>query len=196
MRTKSTAIWFLTSITFISLVHLIEAITAIIFNNPIRLLQLYPYGNVLATSFTPTTYLYVTATATAVLWAATCLVAFNNPVESYVNKRVRTDEKLIQDRDALLDSMCETVESDHRTLTRLTDIMRKMQKGEADEDISASSAKMPSDIVVTSGPILTKGSPSKVCARTQKKQKATKKKNGSQNGNIKTSAARLSLRKR
>jgi hypothetical protein len=122
MRTKSIAIWLLTSITFISVVHLIEAIT-------------YPYGNLLVNSFTPTTYLHVTTTATAVLWAATCLVAFNNPVESYVNKRVQSEERIIQDREALLDRMCETVDSDHRTLTRLSDTIRKMQKGEATKNL-------------------------------------------------------------
>jgi hypothetical protein len=135
MRTKSIAIWLLTSITFISVVHLIEAITVMMFNNPIRLLQLYPYGNLLVNSFTPTTYLHVTTTATAVLWAATCLVAFNNPVESYVNKRVQSEERIIQDREALLDRMCETVDSDHRTLTRLSDTIRKMQKGEATKNL-------------------------------------------------------------
>jgi hypothetical protein len=196
MRTKSIAIWFLTSMTFIALIHLIEAVTVIMLNNPIRLLQLYPYGNTLVNSFTPTTYLYVTATATAVLWAATCLIAFNSPMESYVNKRVQTDERLMQDRGALLDHMCETVESDHQTLTSLTDIMRKMQKGETDEEFSAATPKIPSDIVVTSGPILTKGFSSEFCANPRTKQNAMKKKNGSQNGNVKTHAASLTLRKR
>jgi hypothetical protein len=195
MRTKSIAIWFLTSITFISLVHLIEALSVIMFNNPIRLLQLYPYGNSLAESFTPITYLYVTATATAVLWAATCLVAFNNPVESYVSKLVQTDEKVMQDQDALLDRMCETFESDLRTLTRLTDIMRKMQKGEADEEFSAATPKTSSDIIVTSGPILTQGFASEFCTKPRTKQKATKK-NGGQNSNVKTNATHSPLRKR
>ena len=195
MRTKSIAIWFLTSITFISLVHLIEALTVIMLNNPIRLLQLYPYGKTLADSFTPITYLFVTATATAVLWAATCLVAFNNPVESYLHKLVQADGKAMQDRDALLDRMCETFESDLRTLTRLTDILRMMQKGEADKELPAATTKTSSDIIVTSGPILTKGFATEFNTKPMTKQKATKK-NGSQNSNVKTNAAHLALRKR
>jgi hypothetical protein len=197
VRTKSIAIWLLTSITFISLVHLIEAIMVFMFNNPIRLLQLYPYGNVIANSLTAQSYLYITATATAVLWAATCLVAFNNPVESYVNKHVQTDEKFLQDRAELLNRMCETVESDHQTLTKLTDIMRNMQKGEnVDEDFTTATPKIPTGIGVKSRPILTKGFPSIFNAKVKTKPKTAKKKNGSKKGNVKTHGASLSLQRK
>ena len=174
MRTKSIAIWFLTSITFVSLVHLIEALTVIMFNNPIRLLQLYPFASTLLKAFTPYTYLYVTATATAILWAVTCLVAFNNPVELYVSKREQTDA-MLQDRDVLLDRMCETVESDHQTLTRLTDIMRKMQKGTNNEETSTATPSFPKEpVTLKSKPFPTKGFPSKFAAQSAKTTKPQK----------------------
>jgi len=132
MRRKSIAIWALTSITFISLVHFIEAITTIMFNNPIRLLHIYPYTSELVKSLTPITYLYVTAAATAILWAITCLVAFNNPVELYIKKRQQTEAEL-RDRDELLDHICETVESDHQTLTQMKDLICRMQSGIKEE---------------------------------------------------------------
>ena len=128
MRKKAIAIWVLTTITFISLVHLIEAITVIILDTPIRLLQLYPLINVALKALTPTAYFYISAVSTVILWGITCLVAFHNPVELYLNKREVTETQL-QDKSELLDRMCETVESDHQTLTQLTDLIHKMQKG-------------------------------------------------------------------
>src|SRR4030067_62794 len=43
MRKKCLAIWILITFTFIALIHLIEAITVIMLNNPIRIVQLYPF---------------------------------------------------------------------------------------------------------------------------------------------------------
>jgi hypothetical protein len=205
MRKKSIAIWFLTSITFISLVHLIEAITVIMFNNPIRLLQLYPFANTLLKALTPYSYLYVSAGITAIIWAITCLVAFNNPVELYVNKREQTDA-ILQDRDVLLDRMCETVESDHQVLTRLTDSIRRMQKGMNDEEISPAVPSFPKETVtLKSKPFPTKGFPSKFAAQSAKttkpqktglvhaKQKITSRKNGNQKAMISASGANIPM---
>jgi hypothetical protein len=132
MRKKCVAIWILTTITFISLVHLIEAIIVIMFNNPIRLLQLYPLINEPLKALTPTAYLYITAVSTAILWGITCLVAFHNPVELYLNRREVTETQL-QGKSELLEHMCETVESDHQTLTQLADLIHRMQKRMNDE---------------------------------------------------------------
>jgi hypothetical protein len=130
MRQKCIAIWALTTVTFISLIHLIEAITAIMFNNPIRLLQLYPFIGESLKTIAPQTYLYITATTTVILWGITCLIAFHNPVELYLNRR-ETTEIALQDKGEILDRVCETVESDHQKLTQLTDIVHKIQKSTA-----------------------------------------------------------------
>jgi hypothetical protein len=132
MKKKCMAIWVLTTITFISLVHLIEAITVIILNTPIRLLQLYPFINEPLKALTPYAYFYISAITTVVLWGVTCLVAFQSPIEHYLNQREMTETQL-QDKSELLDRMYETVESDHQTLTQLSDLIHKMQKGMKDE---------------------------------------------------------------
>ena len=126
MRKKCIAIWILTTFTFIALIHLIEAITVIMLNNPIRLTQLYPFIGELLNSLSPATYLYVSALSTAILWGITCLVAFHNPVEIYLNKRTATEAQL-QEKGELLDRMYETMESDHETLAQLKDIVRNVQ---------------------------------------------------------------------
>ena len=132
MRTKSITIWALTSLTFISLVHLIEAITVITLNNPIRLTQLYPFINEPLKALTPATYFWITAITTCVLWGITCMVAFHNPVELYLQRHEVTETQL-QDKSDALDRVCETVESDHQTLTQLSDLIRKMQKDQNPE---------------------------------------------------------------
>jgi len=95
-------------------------------NNPIRLTQLYPFIGEALTSLSPSTYLYVSALSTAILWGITCLVAFHNPVEVYLNKRTATEVQL-QEKGELLDRMYETMESDHETLAQLKDIVCKVQ---------------------------------------------------------------------
>ena len=126
MRKRCIAIWILTTFTFIALIHLIEAITVTMLNNPIRLTQLYPFIGELLKSMSPATYLYVSALSTAILWGITCLVAFHNPVEVYLNKRTATEAQL-QEKGELLDRMYETMESDHETLAQLRDIVCKVQ---------------------------------------------------------------------
>ena len=74
----------------------------------------------------PATYLYVSALSTVILWGVTCLVAFHNPVEVYLNKRAESEAQL-QEKGELLDRMYETMESDHETLAQLKDIVRNVQ---------------------------------------------------------------------
>ena len=95
MRRKGVAIWLFTSLTFIALIHLIDAAAALIFNNPSQLLQLYPGINQQLQQMPVDIYFYLTAASTAVLWAITCLVAVDNPVEEFLNK-ILSDAKALQ----------------------------------------------------------------------------------------------------
>ena len=123
---KSVGIWVLTTLTFISLIHFVEAITAVILNNPIRLLQIYPFINGLLTSMSAETYFIISAASTIILWGITCLVAFHNPVEVYLNK-YKAAETQFQEKGEILNLMYETVESDHETLTQLKDMMHNVR---------------------------------------------------------------------
>jgi len=126
MRKKSITIWVLTSLTFIFLVHFVEALTVIVLNNPIRLPQVYPFIGEALSALSPVTYFYLTAATTAFLWGITCLVAFHNPVEVYLNKN-KANEAEFQLQGDLIDRMCDTIESDHHTLSQLKDMMRNVQ---------------------------------------------------------------------
>jgi len=118
------------SLTFIALLHLAEAISVLFFNNEIRLLQLYPLINEKVQSITPITYFWVSAASTFILWGITCAIAFENPVEAFLNKILSDAKKqsavetqLLEDKSEVLDAMYETVEADNKILSQVKDLM-------------------------------------------------------------------------
>ena len=134
MRRKGVAIWLFTSLTFIALIHLIDAAAALIFNNPAQLLQLYPGINQQLQQMPVDIYFYLTAASTAVLWAITCLVAVDNPVEEFLNKilsdakaQTTTEAQILESKSEIFDLMYETIESDSETLGQVKDLMRNMR---------------------------------------------------------------------
>ena len=131
MTKKGISVWLFSSLTFIALIHLIEAISVLIFNNQIKLLQLYPFINEkLLQLITPMAYFWISAAATIILWGITCAIAFENPVETFLNK-ILSDAKrqgavetqLLEDKSEILDAMYETIESDNEILTQVKDLM-------------------------------------------------------------------------
>jgi hypothetical protein len=132
LRKKGIAIWLFSTLTFISLMHLIDAAAALLFNNQIQLLQLYPFIN--QQQISPDIYLYISGASTAILWAITCLIAFDNPVETFLNKvlsdakqQTATEAQVLESKSELFDLMYETVESDSETLAQVKDLMRNMR---------------------------------------------------------------------
>jgi rRNA maturation endonuclease Nob1 len=127
---KGISIWLFSSLTFIALLHLAEAISVLVFNNEIRLLQLYPLINEKLQSITPITYFWISATSTFILWGITCAIAFENPVEAFLNKILSDAKKqsavetqLLEDKSEVLDAMYETVEADNKILAQVKDLM-------------------------------------------------------------------------
>ncbi len=130
MAKKGIAVWLFSSLTFIALIHLIEAISVLIFNSEIRLLQLYPFINEKLQSITPTAYFWISAASTFILWGMTCAISFENPVEAFLNKILSDAKKqstvetqLLEDKSEVLDAMYETVEADNKILAQVKDLM-------------------------------------------------------------------------
>lgn len=129
MAKKGISIWLLSSLTFIALLHLIESISVLVFNNEVRLLQLYPFINEKLQEVTPITYFWVSAAAAFILWGITCAIAFTNPVETFLNK-ILSDAKtqgaveaqLLEEKSEILDAMNETIESNNETLAHVRDL--------------------------------------------------------------------------
>jgi rRNA maturation endonuclease Nob1 len=127
---KGISIWLFSSLTFIALLHLAEAISVLVFNNEIRLLQLYPLINEKLQSITPIAYFWVSAASTFILWGITCAITFENPVEAFLNKILSDAKKqsavetqLLEDKSEVLDAMYETVEADNKILSQVKDLM-------------------------------------------------------------------------
>ena len=130
MARKGIIVWLLSSLTFVSLIHLIEAIYVLFFNGQIRLLQLYPLINDKLQAITPMTYLCITAAATFILWGITCAVAFENPVEIFLNKilsdaktQTAVEAQLLEEKSEILDAMNETIELNSGYLAQVKDIV-------------------------------------------------------------------------
>jgi rubrerythrin len=127
---KGISVWLLSSFTFISLIHLIDAISASVLNNGIRLLQLYPYVGSRLQTIAPTTYLLISATTTLTLWGITCAVSFNSPVEAFLNNilsdaktQTAVETQLLEEKGEILDMMNETIESSNEVLGQVKDIV-------------------------------------------------------------------------
>jgi rRNA maturation endonuclease Nob1 len=127
---KGIAVWLFSSLTFIALIHLIEAVSVLVFNNQIRLLQLYPFINEKLQFVTPMEYFWISAVATVILWGITCAIAFENPMETFLNKMLSDAKKqdmvenqLLEDKSEILDAMYETIESDSGILAQVKDLM-------------------------------------------------------------------------
>ena len=134
MRKKGIAIWLFSTLTFIALIHLIDAASAVLFNNPTQLLQLYPFINQQLQQMPLNIYFYAAAASTALMWAITCLIAFDNPVETFLNKvlseaktQTATEAQVLESKSELFDLMYETIESDSTTLAQVKDLMRNIR---------------------------------------------------------------------
>ncbi|MEM3622940.1 MAG: hypothetical protein QXR76_04110 [Candidatus Bathyarchaeia archaeon] len=130
MSKKGIIVWLFSSLTFIALIHLTEAVSALIFNNEIRLLQIYPFIGEKLQTITPLTYFIATATATLVFWGITCAAAFTNPVEAFLNKILSDAKKqstienqMLEDKSEILDVMNETIESNNEILAQVRDMI-------------------------------------------------------------------------
>jgi rRNA maturation endonuclease Nob1 len=127
---KGITIWLSSTLTITALAHLIDATSALLFNTPIKLLQLYPLINEKLQTIPTTTYFWISTAATLILWGITCSIAFENPVETFLNK-ILSDAKtqgavetqLLEDKSEVLDAMYETIESDNQTLAQVKDLM-------------------------------------------------------------------------
>ena len=117
-----------------SLLHLIDAISITIFNNQTKLLGLYPFIGEKLQTLTPTIYLTISAAATVIMWGITCATAFDNPMETFVNKilsdakeQSTVETQLLENKSEILDQMYETIETDNEILAKVKDLMSNVR---------------------------------------------------------------------
>jgi methyl-accepting chemotaxis protein len=130
MAKKGISIWLFSSLTFIALLHLADAISVLVFNNEVKLLKLYPFIGEMLQAITPITYFWVSVAATFILWGITCTIAFQNPLETFLT-RILSDAKtqgtaeaqLLEEKSEILDAMSETIESNNEILAQVRDLI-------------------------------------------------------------------------
>jgi rRNA maturation endonuclease Nob1 len=127
---KGLSVWISSSLTFIALAHLVDAVSALVFNNEIKLLQLYPIINQRLQTITPTLYFWASAISVLILWGVTCAVAFENPVETFLDKvfsaardQSGAEAKVLEGKSEMLDAIYETIETDQGLLGEVKDLM-------------------------------------------------------------------------
>ena len=130
MAKKGVYVWFFSALTFTALLHLVDAISALLFNNQIKLLQLYPLINGKLQELSPVTYLLGGSIATVILWGITCVIAFDSPVETFLNmllsdakKQSALENQVIEEKSELIDVMNETVLSSNLLVREMKDVL-------------------------------------------------------------------------
>ncbi|MEM3581378.1 MAG: hypothetical protein QXQ64_09020 [Candidatus Bathyarchaeia archaeon] len=130
MTKKGFGVWLFSIITAIAVAHLADAANTIIFNKPPTLLSLYPVDKAKIQAITPNVYLLVTALSTIIFWGITCAIAFENPVEAFLNKILSDAKKqsavetqLLEEKSEILDVMNETVEMNNEILSEVKDLI-------------------------------------------------------------------------
>jgi DNA repair exonuclease SbcCD ATPase subunit len=131
---KRISVWLFSTLTFLALIHLAEAIFVLVFDNQIKLLQAYPLMNEKLQDLTPTTYFWVSAIATFILWGITCAIAFDNPVETFLNKilsdakqQSAVEAQMLDEKGEILDVMNETVIMNNTLLAQVKDLIHNVR---------------------------------------------------------------------
>jgi hypothetical protein len=127
---KGIAIWVFTSLTFVSLIHLIDS-AAIIFSFPAQLLKLYPIIHQTLQQISLDTYLHLTAASTTVLWVITSLTGVDNSVEGFLNRNLSDaktqttpEAQILESKSEIFYPMYEIMESDSEICARVKDLLR------------------------------------------------------------------------
>lgn len=130
MAKKGLSVWIFSSLTFLSTAHLVEAIYVLISGSQIKLLGLYPFIGDKLNNVAPVTYLWVSGLASLIFWGITCAIAFENPMEEFLNKVLSDAKKqsavetqMVQDRSEILDAMYEKIESNRETISNIKDLI-------------------------------------------------------------------------
>lgn len=130
MTKKGFGVWLFSTLTAITAVHLIDAAGTLFFNKPATILRLYPVDEAKLQAITPSIYFLAAAASTALFWGMTCAVAFENPVEAFLNKilsdakkQSAVESQLLEEKSEILDVMNETIELNNEILSQIKDVV-------------------------------------------------------------------------
>jgi hypothetical protein len=127
-------IWILSTLTFASLIHTIDAAVAFLSTGQPQLPKMYPFIGEYLTQIPTDFYLYGSIAFTMATWGLTCLIAFNSPLEAFLNRtltdmqmQTERDEQVLEDKSDFFDSMYESMEESRRELGQTYDLVRNLR---------------------------------------------------------------------
>jgi rRNA maturation endonuclease Nob1 len=131
---KGVAVWVFSSLTFLSVAHLVEAIYVLITGVHTRLLGVYPFIGQELSAMSSMMYFWLSVFASLIFWGITCAIAFANPMEEFLNK-VLSDAKrqsvaesqMVEDKSEVLDAMYETIESSNAAIASVKDLVSNVR---------------------------------------------------------------------
>jgi hypothetical protein len=89
---KGVAVWVFGSLTFLAVLHVLEAFFALTLNGSIVLLRLYPFSGLFGTVNT-VLYFWISLVVASVLWGVTCIIALRSPLDTWLD-RILKDSQL------------------------------------------------------------------------------------------------------
>lgn len=95
---KGVAVWVFGSLTFLAVLHVMEAFFALTLNGSIVLLRLYPFSGLFGTVDT-VLYFWVSLAVASVLWGVTCIIALRSPLDTWLCRILR-DSQLKDEEEA------------------------------------------------------------------------------------------------
>jgi hypothetical protein len=127
---KGLNIWILSTLTFISLAHAIDAAIAFFSGDSSVILRMYPAIGAYLSQMPTNLYLYASVGLTTALWGLTCLVAFNNPVEAIFERTLseckeqqQADQQLVEEHSDFFDLMYQNMEECKEELGKTVDLV-------------------------------------------------------------------------
>lgn len=126
---KSGKLWVLSILTGIAFIHLLDAVSALIFGSPIQLIRYYPFLDQIGILVSPSTYFWSSVFSTIVLWGLTCRTLCQNPLDMVLNTILADtanenalESDLINEKATLINLMNETVLVNNTLLGKIKDL--------------------------------------------------------------------------
>jgi len=113
---KGIAVWIFGSLTFLAVLHTFDAFLSITSRTEISLLQLYPFDTL--KHMDAVTYFWASLSSAFLLFGITCIIAFQNAVEAFINKLFTKSELEGQDLESMPASTFDMI-NDSLTSTRI-----------------------------------------------------------------------------
>jgi rubrerythrin len=131
---KGLNIWILSTLTFISLTHTIDAAIAFFSGNNALLPKTYPLVGSYFAQMPVTLYLCASAGSTIIMWCLTCLVAFNNPIEALLKSTLtdsqqqgEAEQQLVEAHTDFFDLMYQSMEENRQELGKHNDLILNLR---------------------------------------------------------------------